>query len=170
MATWRALLLSLSAGLTAGCINAPAAPQCTATPSEQASVNADTITTTTGLRYIEGAPGDGAALPWCRTVAVHYTGYLVDGTKFDSSRDIDRPLVFTPGLGSAIDGFEQGVIGMRSCATRLLIIPPELGFGAEPRRNDAGEIIIPGNSTVVFDVEVLEIGGEPVIPCAAPNA
>jgi len=170
MATWQGLLLSLSVGLIAGCADPLTAPPCTAMPFVQASVSGDTITTTTGLRYIEGAPGTGGALPWCRSVAVHYTGYLLDGTKFDSSRDIGRPLVFTPGLGAAIDGFEQGVIGMHTCGTRRLIIPPELAYGADPRRNEAGDIIIPANSTVVFDVQVLEIPGEPFTPCDEPNA
>lgn len=158
-------VLSLWAGLLAGCVNAPEAPQCAARPFEIASASGDTVTTTTGLRYVDGAPGTGAPLAWCRTVIVHYTGYLLDGTEFDSSRDIDRPLVFTPGLGAVIDGFEQGVIGMHACGTRRLIIPPDLGYGAEPRRNAAGDIIVPANSTIVFDIEVLEIGGEPVVAC-----
>ena len=161
------LALCLSAALLTGCAERLTAPPCTPVPFDLASVSGDTITTTTGLRYLDGAPGTGTALPWCRTVIVHYTGYLVDGTKFDSSRDIDRPLVFTPGNGNLIDGFEQGVIGMRMCGTRRLIVPPDLGFGAEPRRNDAGEIIVPGNATVVFDLEVLEIGGEPFVPCGS---
>jgi len=165
MTICRRLLLSLSLGLSVACFHSLTAPPCTAVDFTQASVSGDTITTTTGLRYIEGAAGVGNALPWCRSLAVHYTGYLLDGTKFDSSRDIGRPLVFTPGLGALIDGFEQGVIGMRTCGTRRLIIPPNLGFGAEPLRNQAGEIIVPGNSTVVYEVEMLEIGGEPIVPC-----
>jgi len=165
MTICRRLLLSLSLGLSVACFHSLTAPPCTAVDFTQASVSGDTITTTTGLRYIEGAQGSGNALPWCRSLAVHYTGYLLDGTKFDSSRDIGRPLVFTPGLGALIDGFEQGVIGMRTCGTRRLIIPPNLGFGAEPLRNQAGEIIVPGNSTVVYEVEMLEIGGEPIVPC-----
>jgi len=165
MTICRRLLLSLSLGLSVACFHSLTAPPCTAVDFTQASLSGDTITTTTGLRYIEGAAGVGNALPWCRSLAVHYTGYLLDGTKFDSSRDIGRPLVFTPGLGALIDGFEQGVIGMRTCGTRRLIIPPNLGFGAEPLRNQAGEIIVPGNSTVVYEVEMLEIGGEPIVPC-----
>jgi peptidylprolyl isomerase len=165
MAIARRLLLLLSVAPFAGCITAPEAAQCAATPFDVTGVSGDTVTTTTGLQYIEGAAGTGGALPWCRTVAVHYTGYLLDGTKFDSSRDIDRPLVFTPGLGTAIAGFEQGVIGMHTCGTRRLVIPPDLGYGAEPRRNAAGEIIIPASSTLIFDVEVLEIAGEPFAPC-----
>lgn len=123
----------------------------------QASVSGDTITTTTGLRYIEGQPGSGLVEEWCRTLAIHYTGSLLDGTQIESSRDINQPIVFTPGLSALIDGLEQGVIGMRTGGTRRLIIPPELAFGSEPRRNAAGVIIVPANSTVIYDIEVLQI-------------
>lgn len=156
--TIRAVLLCASTALLSGCIADPiTAPECTATPFSQAAVNGDTITTTTGLRYIEGLEGVGLAEDWCRALAIHYEGFLLDGTRFDSSRDSNQPLVFTPGLGGLIDGLEQGVIGMRTGGTRRLIIPPELAFGPEPRRNQAGEIVVPANSTVVFDVEVLQI-------------
>jgi len=146
------------AALLAGCVDAPVAATCTPAAVDTASVSGDTITTISGLRFVGGAAGGGVALGWCTSVAVHYTGYLLDGTKFDSSRDIDRPLVFTPGLGSLIDGFEQGVIGMRVGGTRRLIIPPALGYGSEPVRDNTGAVIVPGNSTLVFDVEVLGIG------------
>ncbi len=59
----------------------------------------------------------------------------------------------------------SGVIGMRSCATRRLIIPPGLAFDANAVKNDSGRVIIPANSTVVFDIRMLEIGGEPVVAC-----
>jgi FKBP-type peptidyl-prolyl cis-trans isomerase FkpA len=161
-------VLCAAVGLLTGCIDPLTAPPCTAVEFTNASLSGDTITTTTGLRYINGAPGtrdtlpDGTpgtrdTLPWCRTVAVHYEAFLLDGTKFDSSRDRSQPLVFTAGFGALIDGIEQGVIGMRAEGTRRLIIPPALGFGSEPRRNEAGEIVVPGNSTVVYDIEVLEI-------------
>ena len=128
------------------------------------STIADTIVTTRGLKYVPGDTGSGNAETWCNTVAVHYTGYY-NGTKFDSSRDLDRALIFTPGLGTLIDGFEQGVIGMPSCSTRRLVIPPELGYGSEAVVNDSGQVIVPPNSIVVFDVEVLEIHGEPLVIC-----
>ena len=129
-------------------------------PFSQAAVNGDTITTTTGLRYIEGQPGAGLEEDWCRALAIHYTGFLLDGTQFDSSRDFNQPIVFTPGLSGLIDGLEQGVIGMRTGGTRRLIIPPELAFGSEPRRNQAGEIVVPANSTVIYDIEVLQIASQ----------
>ncbi len=151
--------------LSAGCFEKLAGPNCVATTWDVAGSSGDSITTTRGLRYIAGDSGRGSGAPWCHSVAVNYTGYLLDGTKFDSSIDVGRALVFTPGLGSLVDGFEQGVIGMRSCATRRLIIPPALGFGANPVRNNSGQVIIPANSTVIFDIRMLEIGNEPVVVC-----
>lgn len=160
-----ALVAGFVAALAAaGCVEKLSAPSCTPMTWGVASTNADTITTTRGLKYIPGDTGSGDATSWCTTVAVHYTGYY-NGNKFDSSRDLDRALLFTPGLGSLIDGFEQGVIGMPSCATRRLVIPPELGYGSDPVVNDSGQVLVPPNSVVVFDVEVLEIRGEPVVVC-----
>ena len=166
-----AVLLVLAAVFaTAGCFEKLSGPGCTPKPFTIDSSSADTIITSTGLRFINGDTGSGNGVQWCKTVAVHYTGYLLNGTKFDSSRDLGRALIFTPGVGSLIDGFEQGVIGMPSCATRRLIIPDSLGFGADTVRNADGEIIVPPHSTVIFDVEVLEIHGEPVVICDSTGA
>jgi FKBP-type peptidyl-prolyl cis-trans isomerase len=140
-----------------GCLDKISAPTCSAVAFTQASVSADTVMTTTGLRYIEGTVGPGAAVDWCNTVVIHYDAFLLDGTPFDNSRDADSPLVFSPGLGALIDGLEQGVIGLRVGGTRRLIIPPALGFGPEPRRDQDGQIVIPGNSTVVYDIEVVQV-------------
>jgi FKBP-type peptidyl-prolyl cis-trans isomerase len=140
-----------------GCFDKLDAPQCTPVAFTQASVSADTVTTSTGLRYIEGTVGPGVSVDWCNTVAIHYDAFLLDGTAFDTSRDTDAPLVFAPGLGDLIDGIEQGVIGVRVGGTRRLIISPALGFGSQPRRDQDGQIIIPGNSTVVYDIEVVQI-------------
>jgi len=159
------LAVSAVATATAGCFEKLSGPNCVAATWDVASTIGDTVTTTRGLRYIPRDTGSGNGTAWCRSVAVNYTGYLLDGTKFDSSIDVGRALVFTPGLGTLIDGFEQGVIGMRSCGTRRLIVPPALGFGAKPITNDSGRVIIPANSTVVYDIRMLEIGGEPVVAC-----
>ena len=157
--------LGLAAALAAaGCFEKLSAPACTPMTWSVASTVADTIVTTRGLKYIPGDPGTGSAATWCNSVAVHYTGYY-NGNKFDSSRDLNRALIFTPGVGTLIDGFEQGVIGMASCETRRLVIPPELGYGSDPIRNDSGVVIVPGNSTLVFDLEMLEIQGQPVVIC-----
>jgi FKBP-type peptidyl-prolyl cis-trans isomerase len=156
--TPRTCVLCLSTALLTGCIEKLTAPPCVPVPFSQASISGDTISTTTGLRYIEGNAGPGIAVDWCRNIAIHYDAFLLDGTKFDSSREAGLALVFAPGLGGLIDGVEQGVIGMRAGGTRRLIISPALGFGSEPRRDASGQVVVPGNSTVVYDIEVLQVG------------
>jgi FKBP-type peptidyl-prolyl cis-trans isomerase FkpA len=141
-----------------GCLGdstGPAAPNCETIQPQQASVAGDTITTTTGLRYITTSEGSGVTAESCRQVAVHYTGYLTNGSQFDTSRD-GNPFVFVPGIRNVIRGFEQGVVGMKVGGTRRLIIPPGLAYGSQPRINpQTGEEVIPANSTLIFDVELV---------------
>lgn len=151
------LALAALSVLIISCIDPLTAPPCTATSLSIASTSSDTVTLNTGLRYIETEPGNGGLADWCRSTAIHYDAYLLDETKFDSS-SVVGPLLFTPGVGDLIDGLEQGVVGMRVPGTRRLIISPSLGFGSEPRRNESGEIVVPANSTVVYDVKVISIG------------
>ncbi|MGH2450734.1 MAG: FKBP-type peptidyl-prolyl cis-trans isomerase [Candidatus Limnocylindria bacterium] len=99
-------------------------------------------------------PGGGPAARSGDTVLVHYTGWLTDGTKFDSSRDRGTPFRFTLGAKRVIAGWDQGVIGMQVGETRKLTIPPELGYGAR----GAGSLI-PPNATLVFEVELQGIEG-----------
>ena len=153
----RALGLAVVTILTVSCIDPLTAPPCSSIPVSTASTSGDTVTTNTGFRYIETELGNGGLVDWCRAVAIHYDAYLLDGTKFDSS-SVVGPLLFTPGVGDLIDGLEQGVVGMRIPGKRRVIIPPTLGFGSEPRTNESGQIVVPANSTVVYDVQVISIG------------
>ncbi|MEC4894132.1 MAG: FKBP-type peptidyl-prolyl cis-trans isomerase [Oscillatoria sp. PMC 1051.18] len=112
----------------------------------------EAITTDSGLKYVEIQEGTGATPNPGQTVVVHYTGTLEDGTKFDSSRDRGSPFSFKIGVGQVIKGWDEGVGTMKPGGRRKLIIPPELGYGS---RGAGG--VIPPNSTLIFDVELLEI-------------
>jgi FKBP-type peptidyl-prolyl cis-trans isomerase len=110
------------------------------------------ITTGSGLRYVELQEGQGTEAKSGQTVAVHYTGWLENGTKFDSSHDRRAPFSFRLGAGQVIRGWDEGVAGMKVGGKRKLIIPADLGYG--PR--GAGGVI-PPNATLIFDVELLEV-------------
>ncbi len=110
------------------------------------------ITTASGLVYEELTVGSGAEAASGQHVTVHYTGWLTDGTKFDSSKDRDDPFSFMLGAGHVIRGWDEGVAGMKVGGSRKLTIPPELGYGA---RGAGGAI--PPNATLVFEVELLAI-------------
>jgi FKBP-type peptidyl-prolyl cis-trans isomerase FkpA len=104
------------------------------------------------LQVVDEIVGEGAAAASGDRVTVHYTGWLTDGTKFDSSKDRNQPFVFALGAGSVIRGWDQGVVGMKVGGKRRLTIPSDLGYGA---RGAGG--VIPPNATLVFEVELLKI-------------
>ncbi|MDF5714281.1 MAG: FKBP-type peptidyl-prolyl cis-trans isomerase [Rhizonema sp. NSF051] len=114
--------------------------------------DANTVTTPSGLKYVEIKEGTGATPKPGQTVVVHYTGTLENGTKFDSSRDRNDPLKFKIGVGQVIKGWDEGLSTMKVGGRRNLIIPPELGYGS---RGAGG--VIPPNATLLFDVELLKI-------------
>ena len=117
------------------------------------NVNLEEMTATpTGLRYEEVTQGTGEPAAAGDTVSVHYTGWLPDGTTFDSSRDRGEPFQFVLGEGRVIPGWDEGVAGMLEGGTRKLVIPPALGYG------EAGAgATIPPHATLVFEVELLEV-------------
>jgi FKBP-type peptidyl-prolyl cis-trans isomerase FkpA len=108
--------------------------------------------TDSGLKYEDLVEGDGAVAAAGQTAVVHYTGWLTDGSKFDSSKDRNQPFSFGLGQGMVIRGWDEGVVGMKIGGTRKLTIPPQLGYGAA----GAGGVI-PPNATLVFEVELLEL-------------
>lgn len=108
--------------------------------------------TDSGLKYDDLQEGDGAAAKAGQRVSVHYTGWLTDGRKFDSSLDRNAPFAFALGAGQVIRGWDEGVQGMKVGGKRKLTIPPQLGYGA---RGAGG--VIPPNAALVFEVELLEI-------------
>jgi len=114
---------------------------------------AQEVTMPSGLKYQDLKVGDGAVAENGTTVSVHYTGWLTDGTKFDSSVDRGQPFSFHLGAGQVIRGWDEGVRGMRVGGKRKLTIPPDLGYGAAGTPGGP----IPPNATLIFDVELKDV-------------
>lgn len=155
-----AAALALSFMACSGKTEESTAPSDTAaTPQEETSAaGSDTFampanlqTTPSGLQYAIDQPGTGTKPQARQTVTVHYTGWLTDGTKFDSSRDRGEPFAFVIGQGSVIQGWDEGVADMKVGEKRTLVIPPALGYGEQ------GSGPIPPNATLVFKVELLGV-------------
>jgi FKBP-type peptidyl-prolyl cis-trans isomerase len=121
--------------------------------SSPTKVTGKSTTTASGLQYWDITVGTGATATAGKTVKVHYTGWLTTGKKFDSSVDRGQPFSFPLGAGRVIKGWDEGVAGMKVGGKRQLRIPPELGYGQQ----GAGGAI-PPNATLIFDVELLDIG------------
>ena len=119
---------------------------------EMEKISTGASTTDSGLKYIINKEGDGPKPTKGQNVSVHYTGYLVDGTKFDSSSDRNQPLDFPIGVGRVIKGWDEGIMLLKVGSKAKLIIPPELGYGS---RGAGG--IIPPNAILIFDVELIAV-------------
>jgi peptidylprolyl isomerase len=117
--------------------------------SESLSLSGKETTTNTGLKYVDEVVGTGESPSPGRIVIVHYTGWLENGTKFDSSVDRGQPFEFPIGARRVIKGWDEGVMTMKVGGKRKLIVPPDLGYGSR------GVGPIPPNSTLIFEVELL---------------
>jgi FKBP-type peptidyl-prolyl cis-trans isomerase len=123
----------------------------TAEPAKSATGASETAKVTK-LQIKDQKVGKGPAAKDGNTVSVHYTGWLLDGTKFDSSRDRDQPFSFTLGQGGVIKGWDKGVVGMKAGGKRELVIPPDMAYG---KRGSPPKI--PPNAPLKFDIELLKI-------------
>jgi FKBP-type peptidyl-prolyl cis-trans isomerase FkpA len=111
------------------------------------------VTTASGLVYEDLVTGDGTEVTGHgQTVIAHYTGWLADGSKFDSSHDRDEPFSFPVAREYVIKGWDEGVVGMKVGGKRRLTVPPELGYGAA----GAGSVI-PPNATLTFEIELIDV-------------
>ncbi len=148
-------MLSLAALTVVGC-GAEPTPESTepeaVQPEAATPETAPSSEEVSKLEIEELVVGEGAEAVAGKTVVVHYTGWLTDGTKFDSSLDSGQPFSFSLGAGQVIPGWDEGVQGMKVGGKRKLTIPPEMGYGDQ----GAGGVIPPG-ATLVFEVELLEV-------------
>jgi len=144
-----AVILALAAVF----VLAQSATRKSAAPNTHAptKVTGDGVKTPSGLIYWDIRVGNGEVAKEGSRVRVHYTGWLANGKKFDSSVDAGQPFDFRIGNGEVIKGWEEGVAGMRVRGKRQLRIPPSLGYGAEGTPDGP----IPPNATLIFDVELL---------------
>ena len=129
-----------------------ATPEVTPVEGGPPAVSGEPTTTESGLQFIDVEVGTGDAPQSGQTVEVHYTGWLTDGTKFDSSLDRGQPFSFLIGTGQVIAGWDEGVASMNVGGKRRLIIPPELAYGEGGYPG-----AIPANAQLIFDVELLAI-------------
>jgi FKBP-type peptidyl-prolyl cis-trans isomerase len=139
----RGLIVLASLAVLVGCSSGA--------PAASSSQGGKPVTTSDGLQYTDDQVGTGAVAEPGKNVSVHYTGWLMNGTKFDSSRDRGQPFNFPLGAGRVIKGWDEGVAGMRVGGKRTLIIPPDLAYGSRATGP------IPPNSTLKFEVELLDV-------------
>jgi FKBP-type peptidyl-prolyl cis-trans isomerase FkpA len=131
------------------------------------------VTLPDGLKYIDLTKGTGAIAHTNDKVTVQYSGWLTDGTLFDSSRSRNQPYQFTAGQGQVIPGWDEGVPGMAAGGVRKLIIPPQLAYGAQGQQDpNTGATIIPPSATLVFEITLLSVAPGPTpspVPTPTPS-
>ncbi len=148
------LVISMSLALTAcGTNSGPTEPLTNDDFADFLNVDLSAMTRTRSGLYLQDLQvGTGDEAVAGATLSVHFEGWLPDGTKFDSSRDRDEALVFLLAAGRVIQGWDEGVVGMRVGGMRKLVIPPALAYGVA-----GAPPTIPGNATLVFDIELLSV-------------
>src|SRR5262245_59526298 len=157
-------MLMLVAALCVAAVGCKSTQQTSSTSSQSTSMAAGGTTTeakaatggkvhklASGLQYEDLVVGSGTMAEPGMHVSVHYTGWLTNGTEFDSSRNTGQPLKFQLGTKSVIAGWDEGIKGMRIGGKRKLTIPPDMGYGKE------GYGPIPPNATLLFDVELIDV-------------
>jgi len=138
--------------------SAPAQAPTTDTQSQTSATAASAATSSTQVQAQEVTVGKGSAATPGSSVSVLYVGKLQDGTVFDSSAAHgNQPLTFTLGAQGLIAGFQIGVNGMKEGGERLIAVPPTLGYGAQDVKDPSGKVIIPANSTLVFDIKLVKV-------------
>jgi FKBP-type peptidyl-prolyl cis-trans isomerase len=136
----------------------PATPGTASTTPDQAAQTTTNASSTGQVQGQDVAVGTGAEATPGSVVSVLYVGKLQDGTVFDSSAAHgNQPLEFTLGTNGLIPGFQIGVNGMKVGGERLLVVPPTLGYGDQEIKDQAGKVVIPSNSTLVFDVKLVDV-------------
>jgi FKBP-type peptidyl-prolyl cis-trans isomerase FkpA len=146
-------LITLAAATLAAGIVACGSPQADQNFAPELNVDLDRMQQTeSGIYYEDVREGDGEPVQPGQVIIAHYTGWLPDGTRFDSSHDHGQPFQVPIGQGHVIRGWDEGIPGMRPGGVRRLVIPPELAYG---ERGAGG--VIPPNATLVFDVELLSV-------------
>jgi FKBP-type peptidyl-prolyl cis-trans isomerase len=150
----KSLLIFLALGLISGIAQAQGVTTKTAASTvAPAHVTGPGVKTDDGLQYWDVRVGNGETAKEGSRVRVHYTGWLTNGKKFDSSVDAGKPFDFTIGNGEVIKGWEEGVVGMRVGGKRQLRIPPALAYGADGTPGGP----IPPNATLIFDIHLLNV-------------
>ncbi|MEN9560761.1 MAG: FKBP-type peptidyl-prolyl cis-trans isomerase [Candidatus Parcubacteria bacterium] len=154
------LLINQSSSSSSGTAAQPADGTNLAAGSAETQVQAQEVSVGTGTA---AAPG--------QQVSVLYVGKLPDGTVFDSSAAHgNQPLVFTLGAPGLIAGFQIGVNGMKEGGERLIAVPPSLGYGSQDVKDATGKVIIPANSTLVFDIKLVKVEAAPAASAATQTA
>ncbi len=139
MLSFRTFLLALLGSLDMACQRPDALPAAGSQAADRLVITDEVV-------------GSGTVAESGRSVSLHYTGYLTDGRKFDSSRDRGKPFEFVIGAGMVIPGWEQGITGMKVGGRRKLVVPPALAYGARGSGS-----AVPPNATLVFEVELLSV-------------